>query len=105
MPGICGLVTSDPGLDVGALGAAMAGRMLHHPWYARHTHADPASGLFLARVSLGFVNAAPQPAFNEDRSLVAVMDGEVFDYAELRRELEQAGHRFAGDSQAELLIH
>jgi asparagine synthase (glutamine-hydrolysing) len=83
----------------------MAQRVRHHPWYAEHQHADPAAGLALGRVALGVVNAAAQPAFNEDRSLLAVMEGEVYDYDERRAALEAAGHVFRGDSHAELLLH
>ena len=83
----------------------MTGRLRHHPSYVEHTHLDPAAGLALGRVSLGFVNTAPQPAFNEDRSLLAVMDGEVYDCEDQRRALEAQGHTFRGDSHAELLLH
>jgi asparagine synthase (glutamine-hydrolysing) len=83
----------------------MAGALKHHAWYSDERHVDAAAGLSLGRVSLGFVNAAGQPAWNEDRSLLAVMEGEVFDYEEWRRHLERAGHRFSGLSHAELLLH
>ena len=59
----------------------------------------------LGRISLGFVNGAEQPATNEGRSLLAMMEGEVYDYEDQRRILEAGGHIFHGDSQAELLLH
>src|SRR3954464_13058518 len=105
MAGVFGIVC-EPGTGGPAdLLAAMAGRLRHHPWYRHAAHADEAAGVGLGRVSLGFVNAAPQPAANEDGTLRAVLEGEVLDYAEHRRALEAAGHRFAGDSHAELLVH
>ncbi|HEY8505014.1 MAG TPA: asparagine synthase-related protein [Gemmataceae bacterium] len=105
MAGIYGVI--DPGAEraLEALAGEMAARLAHHPWYQRHGYGDTAAGVALGRVSLGFVNAAAQPAFNEDQSLAAVMDGEVYDYAALRRGLEKAGHRFAGAGHAELLLH
>src|SRR5689334_17945351 len=105
MPGIFGLACRTPDADIPARHAAMAGRMVHHPWYTVEWHRDEAAGLALGRVSLGFVNAADQPVGNEDGSQLAVMEGEVYDYAERRRELAAAGHRFRGDSHAELLVH
>jgi asparagine synthase (glutamine-hydrolysing) len=81
----------------------MARRLRHHPWYAEHSHVEPAAGL--GRVSLGFVNPAAQPAFNEDHSLLAVMEGEIYDYDEQRQTLESSGHLFQGESHAELLLH
>ncbi len=104
MPGIFGVVSAAPRPELGADLAEMARRLTHHPWYRQDGPAD-VGGAGFGRVSLGFVNAAPQPAFNEDRSLQAVMEGEVLDYDEQRRALEAAGHRFHGDSHAELLLH
>jgi asparagine synthase (glutamine-hydrolysing) len=105
MPGIFGVVSDAPRPDLAADLAEMARRLRHHPWYAEDTHVDAPTGIGVGRVALGFVNTAAQPAFNEERSLLAVMEGEVHDYDEQRRELEAAGHRFQGDSHAELLLH
>jgi asparagine synthase (glutamine-hydrolysing) len=105
MPGICGLVSQRPGTDLSATLGEMVRRLKHNPWYVTERHVEPAAGLALARVSLGFVNTAEQPASNEDRSLLALMDGEVYDYEEQRQRLAAAGHTFRGTSHAELLLH
>jgi asparagine synthetase B (glutamine-hydrolysing) len=63
-------------------------------------HIDLESGLALGRVSLGFINAAEQPAYNEDRSLLAVMEGELYDYEVQRRALAVKGHTFRTESHA-----
>jgi asparagine synthase (glutamine-hydrolysing) len=105
MPGICAIASqlapADTSLDL----AEMLGRTRHHPWYREDRFSDSGGGISLGRMSLGFVNAAAQPAFNEDRGLVAVMAGELLDAEEQRRELTTAGHRFSGDSHAEILVH
>jgi asparagine synthase (glutamine-hydrolysing) len=105
MPGIFGMVGSTPGVGLEALAASMARRMLHHSWYVTEQHIDQAAGLILGRVSLGYVNTAPQPAFNSDRSLAAVMHGEVYDVEEHLATLRRKGCQIAGSSQAELLLH
>jgi asparagine synthase (glutamine-hydrolysing) len=105
MPGIVGLIGQTPAADFAARFTEMAERLKHHSWYTDHRHLDEGAGLALGRIGLGFVNAAAQPAWSEDRSLLAVMEGEVYDYDEQRRALEQAGHTFRGDSHAELLLH
>src|SRR5262249_10650573 len=105
MPGICGIVTRPHAADVTVVLNDMCARLRHHPWYAEHRHVDAAAGLALGRVGLGFVNVAPQPASNEDGSLLAVMEGEVYDAEDHRRLLTAAGHTFHGDSQAEVLLH
>jgi asparagine synthase (glutamine-hydrolysing) len=105
MPGIFGLVMTAPQANLSADLSEMADRLKHHPWYKEDHFVDAANGLALGRVSLGFIDAAPQPARNEDGSLLAVMAGEVFDYSEQRRALTAAGHVFHGESHAELLLH
>lgn len=105
MPGICGLFNNTPHKDIAALHGEMIGRLKHHSWYVQQQHVDLAAGIAVGRVSLGFVNTTPQPAFNEDRSLLAVMEGELYDYEEHRRTLAGIGHQFQGASHAEILLH
>ena len=59
MPGIAGLVGTSA--DATLLEPMLA-RMAHKDWYVCHLWADEAGGAALGRVSLGFVNTAPQPA-------------------------------------------
>jgi asparagine synthase (glutamine-hydrolysing) len=105
MPGIFGIVGHAPRTHLAEDAAEMSRRLKHHAWYKENLYVDPGNRLALGRVSLGFVNAAAQPAANEDDSLRAVLEGEVYDYDEQRRTLSAAGHVFHGDSHAELLLH
>jgi len=104
MPGICGIAGSPEPVDFAAGLNEMIQRMRHHPWYREERYLDDPS-IALGRASLGIVNTTDQPAYNEDRSLVAIMDGEIYDHAQLRRALAAEGHLFQGDGQAELLLH
>jgi asparagine synthase (glutamine-hydrolysing) len=46
-----------------------------------------------------------QPLFNEDRSVVLVANGEIYNYLELRKSLRRSGHHFATDSDCETIVH
>jgi asparagine synthase (glutamine-hydrolysing) len=47
-----------------------------------------------------------QPVFNEDKSIVVVMNGEIYNYPELQLDLDKRGHRFRYDhSDTELVPH
>ncbi len=49
--------------------------------------------------------SATQPVFNEDASVVAVVNGEIYGDAALREGLEARGHRLRGDSDSDLVVH
>ncbi len=46
-----------------------------------------------------------QPIYNEDKTLVLTFNGEIYNFKELRAELEQAGHSFYTKTDSEVLIH
>ena len=66
---------------------------------------DGPVGLGNARLSIIDLGAGQQPISNEDASLWIVFNGEIFNYLELRPELEALGHRFATNSDTEVLLH
>src|SRR3970040_2426393 len=62
-------------------------------------------GLGMRRLSIIDVAGGHQPVYNEDRSICAVFNGEIYNYLELRADLEKAGHRFYTHSDTETLVH
>lgn len=62
-------------------------------------------GLAQTRLSIIGLDNGHQPLFNEDRSLVLVCNGEIYNHIELRRDLEAKGHRFASDTDSETILH
>jgi asparagine synthase (glutamine-hydrolysing) len=61
--------------------------------------------LGMRRLSIIDVSGGHQPIASEDGQVVAVCNGEIYNFRELRRELEAAGHRFATHSDSEVAIH
>lgn len=59
----------------------------------------------MRRLSIIDLEGGWQPVFNEDRSVAVVMNGEIYNYRELREELSALGHRFATQSDTETLVH
>jgi asparagine synthase (glutamine-hydrolysing) len=57
------------------------------------------------RLSIIDIEGGQQPMPNEDLNLWIVFNGEIFNYIELRRELEEKGHHFRTQSDTEVLVH
>jgi asparagine synthase (glutamine-hydrolysing) len=66
---------------------------------------DPEVGLGNARLSIIDLGGGQQPISNEDGTLWIVFNGEIFNYVDLRPELEARGHRFKTTSDTEVLLH
>lgn len=62
-------------------------------------------GLGSARLRIIDLSTGQQPIGNEDGTLWIVFNGEIFNYVELRPDLEARGHRFTTDSDTEVLLH
>jgi asparagine synthase (glutamine-hydrolysing) len=66
---------------------------------------DGEVGLGNARLSIIDLSSGSQPIANEDETLWIVFNGEIFNYIELRAELEVLGHRFRTSSDTEVILH
>ena len=106
MCGIGGLValTDREPPDRGAL-ARMLGAMHHRGPDEFGLYRDGRAGLAHARLSIIDLASGQQPMANEDETLWLVFNGEIFNYVELRRDLEARGHRFYTHSDTEVINH
>jgi asparagine synthase (glutamine-hydrolysing) len=62
-------------------------------------------GLGHRRLSIIDLNTGQQPIFNEDKTIVIVFNGEIYNFLELRRHLESKGHTFYTKTDSEAIIH
>jgi len=69
------------------------------------TYVDTGVGLGMRRLSIIDLSTGHQPIHNEDKTVWAVFNGEIYNYRELRRTLEAEGHRFYTASDTETIVH
>src|SRR3954470_3834825 len=103
MCGIVGVVSaSPPPVD---LVHRMCDVIAHRGPDGAGFHDDEHAALGMRRLAIIDVAGGQQPVYNEDRSVVAVFNGELYNFAELRADLARRGHRFASDGDSECLVH
>ena len=104
MCGICGIATARGAVDRERL-AAMSATLLHRGPDADGTYIADGIGLASRRLSIIDLAGGDQPIANEDGTVVLIQNGEIYNYRELRAQLERAGHRFRTHSDTEVLVH
>ncbi len=106
MCGIAGIVNFNRPEEKRALLTRMVGMMRHRGPDAAGLYIRGPAGLAHARLSIiDLSRAGNQPIHNEDETIWIVFNGEIFNYPELRTELEKKGHRFYTRTDTEVLIH
>jgi asparagine synthase (glutamine-hydrolysing) len=104
MCGICGIVTRNGAVD-GDRVAAMSSTLVHRGPDSAGQFTDGEVALAARRLSIIDLETGDQPISNEDATVHVVQNGEIYNYRELRRELERAGHRFRTHGDTEILVH
>jgi asparagine synthase (glutamine-hydrolysing) len=89
----------------GELVVAMCAGLEHRGPDSRGIHLDRQVGLGIQRLRVIDLATGDQPVYNEDRSVAVVLNGEIYNYRELRRRLTANGHRFATDGDTEVIAH
>jgi asparagine synthase (glutamine-hydrolysing) len=104
MCGICGIATTHGVADVETL-RSMSDLLVHRGPDSAGEHVDGGVALAARRLSILDLEHGDQPIANEDGSCVVVQNGEIYNYPELRRELERAGHVLRTRCDTEALVH
>ena len=66
---------------------------------------DDKCGLGHRRLAIIDLKTGDQPIYNEDKTIVVVFNGEIYNFQTLRQELEEKGHRFQTQTDTEVLVH
>jgi len=104
--GFCGVASPDPdaAVDLELLGR-MAATLEHRGPDDQGVEARAGVGLAFRRLSIIDLAGGHQPLWNETRDIAVTCNGEIYNFRELRADLERRGHRFATGSDAETLVH
>ncbi len=105
MCGIVGFWDGAPNYDVDATLRAMARRIVHRGPDSEGYFQEKGAALGFRRLSIIDLAGGDQPIFNEDKSKVITFNGEIYNFQELRAELEAKGHVFSTRSDTEVILH
>lgn len=102
MCGICGIIRKGDNKDIIK---KMNDRIMHRGPDGEGYYIDGDIAFGHRRLSIIDLSTGDQPIYNEDNSVVTVYNGEIYNYVELRSELESLGHEFKTKSDTEVLVH
>ena len=104
MCGICGIAVPEgtPSLEVIR---GMCDTIRHRGPDGEGVYVDQGIGLGMRRLAVIDLLTGQQPMFNETGSILVVFNGEIYNYQELKHELEQKGHHFLTTCDTEVLPH
>jgi asparagine synthase (glutamine-hydrolysing) len=103
MCGIAGITSVDRP-DAGLV-RRMCDTLVHRGPDGSGFHDGDRATLGMRRLAIIDVAGSQQPVYNEDRTVAAVFNGEIYNFRELREELHRRGHRFASNGDSECLVH
>jgi asparagine synthase (glutamine-hydrolysing) len=105
MCGIVGIAHQEVGRINKDLVRRMCGLLARRGPDGEGYYFDDCVGLGMRRLAIIDVQAGQQPISNESQSIWVVFNGELYNYRELRRDLERRNHHFATSSDTECLVH
>jgi asparagine synthase (glutamine-hydrolysing) len=108
MCGIAGFISNSNGESVGrreVLLDKMCASIQYRGPDEQGTIVKDRAALGMRRLSIIDVKTGQQPIYTEDGNLAIVFNGEIYDYLEVRKELQARGHRFTTNSDTEVIVH
>jgi len=84
---------------------SMCERMKHRGPDSEGLWLDKTVALGMRRLSIIDLHTGEQPVYSEDKQIIAVMNGELYNFREVREDLEKRGHKFQTQTDTEILPH
>jgi len=79
--------------------------MIHRGPEAEGVYVDENLGLGHRRLKIIDIEGGIQPMHSEDQSITVVFNGEIYNFKEIKKDLEAKGHRFKSNSDTEVIIY
>lgn len=106
MCGIVGVLNYSPAVETDrGLLKRMADKLTHRGPDEEGYYIDASIAFGFKRLSIIDLSGGQQPMFNEDKSLVSICNGEIYNYKELRSDLIEKGHHLTTNCDVEVLVH
>jgi asparagine synthase (glutamine-hydrolysing) len=103
--GIAGFVEHAPWRDRRPVLDRMVEALRHRGPDDQGVYLDGAAAIGVRRLAVIDLETGHQPIANEDGTVHVVLNGEIYNFAELRARLERRGHHFRTRSDAEVIVH
>lgn len=104
MCGFVGFVDKKSKKDKKKIIKDMADRIIHRGPDSEGYYVNDSVAMGFRRLSIIDLSGGDQPLFNEDKSIIVMFNGEIYNYKEIRKELENK-HKFITNSDTEVIVH
>ena len=105
MCGICGAYGGEGAAANELTARGMCSLIVHRGPDGEGFYSRGSLGMGMRRLAIIDLKTGDQPVYNEDKSLAVMLNGEIYNYVELRGLLKAKGHRFSTTSDTEVLVH
>ena len=105
MCGLCGYIDKTKKEQKQLVIKEMASKILHRGPDSEGIYTDDDIAIAFRRLSIIDLEGGSQPIYNEKKDKLIFFNGEIYNYQELRKDLEKKGHKFSTHSDTEVILH
>lgn len=105
MCGITGFIDKSSTKDKNKIIDKMMDRIIHRGPDSSGKYIDESVALGFRRLSIIDLKTGDQPIYNEDKTMVITFNGEIYNFQDLKKELQKKGHVFKTNTDTEVILH